>query len=421
MVQRQIVPDVWSLIFSHLEPCFLADVACVSKSFNHIAFGNTVFINKLKRYFPHEDLETIPVPESERQKDKFLFRTLYAKKFSTLKSSASRRLLSYIIEEDIEQIRKFNIDGDSLFDMLKEEDADGNDMLFYINRSNNITLCGEIIKLYVRHEVNIIKSWNPLTILDNWIDKIFRKVFDLSLNKHEVYNLFTLAAAFNLEVIKSINQVGPELYFIYDEALVQAVRFNHIETIEILLSEPYNHFKGADGKFFSHYNPLVAAAKYNQAQAANLLLAFEKIGSDFNSIEAALTTAVECHSSGVFDALLTAYLTHPKNNHMNVNAFMDTWLFHHIIENGHADLVEKTLQRVTDLNDVNFEDVIAGSVRRAIHHNHIEVIQVFLKHGYIPHSLDRYAAKSNNQPEMAEMLREARNKYKQSNPAKLGR
>src|SRR3990167_10365334 len=231
MVQRQIVPDVWSLIFSHLEPCFLADVACVSKSFNHIAFGNTVFINKLKRYFPHEDLETIPVPESERQKDKFLFRTLYAKKFSTLKSSASRRLLSYIIEEDIEQIRKFNIDGDQLFEMLKEQDADGNDMLFYANRSKNIVLYRAIITLYLRHEVSIIQSWNPLTIFDNWLDKFSRKVLGLPLHKQEVSNLFILAAAFNLDVIRLITEMNPEFQWIYDEALLQAVRFDHIETI----------------------------------------------------------------------------------------------------------------------------------------------------------------------------------------------
>lgn len=422
MTQHQIlVPDVWSIIFSNLAPCFLADVTRVSRSFNNIASSDTTFFKKLQRYFPNDDLQAIPIPDAERHRGKFLFRTLYAKKFATLKSSTSRRLLSYIIEEDIEQIRKFPVDGDKLFEMLKEEDADGNDMLFYANRTKNTALLGELIKLYLRHEINIIQSWNPLTILDNWIDKFFRKILGLPLNTHEVIHLFTLAAAFNLDIIRLITENNRDFQWIYDDALEQAVRFDHIETIKFLLREAYDHFKGENGKFGIYGNhPLVSAAKYDRMKSATLLLEFEKISADLVYIKSALTTAIRCHSTSVFDLLLTAYLVHLKNDNMNVHAFMKTYYFNEIIKSGHADLVETILRRVVDLNNVEFKDVISRAIRQAIYAGNIEVIKVFLMHGYIPRSYDCYTAQHDNKPEIAEILREARKQYKQSNSIKLG-
>lgn len=417
VTQRQIiVPDIWSVIFSHLEPCFLFDVVQVSKAFNRAASHDTVFFKKLQQYFPDEDLQAIPVPVSERQKGKFLFRTLYAKKFSTLKSSASRRLLAYIIEEDIEQIRKFNIDGDQLFEMLKEQDADGNDMLFYANRSKNISLYRAIITLYLRHKVSIIQSWNPLTIFDNWLDKVARKVLGFPLDRYEVSNLFILAAAFNLDVIRLITELNPERQWIYDEALVQAVRFGHVETMNLLLEEKCDRFKGST--FKSHRHPLVAAAKYNQLKAATRLLDFEMISSDLRCIESALIEAVRCHSTSVFDLLVSVYMV---NSEMNIHAFMKTFIFDKIIESGHADIAEAIMRRVADLNDVKFNNVMAFAVRQAIYSGHIDIVKIFLGRGYIPQSYDIYAAKGSNEPEIVELLREARNQYKQSKTAKPGR
>lgn len=159
MQERKLYPEFWTIIFQHLEPCFLADIARVSHAFNNAASKDTIYYDKLRRYFPDENWQAIPVPEGETSRARFQFKRLYAEKFSTLKSSAARRLFAFVIEEDVEQIRKFKLDPAQLQEIAHDKDADGRDILFYFNRTQNPAVGRELLHLCFRTAEAIRQSW----------------------------------------------------------------------------------------------------------------------------------------------------------------------------------------------------------------------------------------------------------------------
>lgn len=346
MQEQKLVPDVWSVIFSHLEPCFLFDVVRVSQLFNRTASSDTVFFKKLQQYFPNE-WQALPVPAGVTQKAKFIFKKLYARQFATLKSSASRRLLSYIIEGDIEQIRKFPVDGDKLYEMLTEKDAYGKDMLFYVNRSSHPAMNTEIMKLYVRAFYGRLHSWNPLTICNNWIDKLSRTVLGMPTLNDECRHIYDMAAALNLDVLKSIKN---ESRYVCDKAMVHAIRYGHLASVEILLEiyaqsdPPYRRF----GILDDDHHPLVVAAKYDQLAIARRLLELGIIAAGQYKIERGMHIAVSCHSLQVFDLLLTTYYNFPEMTKKKVHDFVYYALLDKILAVGHVDILEMILKRMVD-------------------------------------------------------------------------
>lgn len=453
MQDRYFVPDVWGMIFGHLEPCFLADVAKVSSAFNRMSSRDTIYFKKLQQYFPNE-WKAIPVPEDETRKAKFKFKTLYANKFATLKSSASRRLLSYIIEGDIENIRQFSVDGDKLYAMLKEEDADGNDMLFYINRSRNPALIAAVMELYVRSAQARLLSWNPFTIAENWVDKIVRYVSGLQLTKDECTHIYELSAAFNLPELADLENIRPPLYWAYDEALVQAVRFGHMETVEVLLGI-YGRFDRGDGQHFSWSddNPLAVAAKYNQPEMARRLLKIEEIATRDFCIRTSISESVKYYSPPVFAILLDAYFNAGHDEPDNLLKDMLKILLEESVSLNRVDSCEMVLNNMVYRSERNLDEppshlflyqrdawhVIRGvslegknagmvdlvlkkmiaseseevmkkfmrdSIQFPISAGRLDIVNVYLKHGYVPNQYDISMAKGAHHPELIPLLRE---------------
>lgn len=397
---RTILPDdALSLIFRNLEPCFLINVMHASKQLNKAASSDTVFFDKMHRYFPNEPMQTTNIPGDVTYKAKYLFKDLYAARFATLKSSASRRLLSFIIEEDIEKIRQFNIDGDALFAMLEENDIDGKDMFFYANRANNPAVRSALMNLYLRPFVATENSWNPLKIIRHNARKMFfeTELGHLLILSTEAKHIYEVAAAFGeVEPLKGLKREHGSYRDIYMAALRAAARSGHIQAAEYLLSLGDNFDLQGECVTISNKaligiypdkHPVVAAAMNNQPEMVRLLLLSDKLPSSHTAWRYALSAALKFRHMKVLIVVMDIlsnerYLDIPPERLLSV-ALRDSAQY------DYDELVDLILQKVFDNDALMTNEKRAESfnkygdldlaIDRAIKHGSVKSLELMLK------------------------------------------
>lgn len=269
-VTSEFSTEIWVLILSQLEPCFLIDVMRTCSGLRSIAMSNVIFRRKLDQYFPGN--ERFMVNRDDDQLAYRLFSELYKHHLGALASPITRRLYSFIIENDIEQIHLFARKlieckiaalneyryfpkKEELINRLSETDALGMNLLTLLNRQNNQKLRDTLYELCVE------QGSIPSTYYYNRLFYLIPIHLTKTITKYE---FLLLAAALNQpHHMKAYPDMESHAY---DEACRMAVQHGHIGIVKVIMP------KLDIASFVEKQHPLILSAKYNQIAMAKYFL-----------------------------------------------------------------------------------------------------------------------------------------------------
>lgn len=348
--------EVWMLIFSNLEPCFLNDILNTSKFFNLMAKSNLTIGPKLLRYFPEMTDAQITKSFSTENACITLFSNNYTRKLSCIKSSLSRQLFTFILEEDIDQIKKLKISGKQFFNMLCEKDIDGNDMLFHLNKINNQNLNNFIIAQYLTSKslsfilflpnnprlINYL-SYLPKAILENILD-FFELAAALNINNCVEY--FDLIPHFSDKDARVIAAST-----ILEKSLLQATRFGHNNIVKHILTrvDEITLSISVNDNLLETEDLFYNAIKYNHIEVVKSFLGLYPLHISLTDIINALEHSVKFDRRNIAELLLTTIPDDYNSTYLQYSALLG-------VQFGSLSSLESVLKRFPELKRYLLEE-----------------------------------------------------------------